>query len=53
MAKFRKKPVIVEANIYSLGMEDGFATLGEAITQGLRQSSYKHPECAKFKGILE
>lgn len=24
MAKYRKKPVIVEAEVYRLGMEDGF-----------------------------
>ncbi len=51
MGKYRKKPVIVNADIYSLGMEDGFATIGEAITQGLKQNEYRQPECTKFKGI--
>lgn len=48
--KFRKKPVIIDADIYSIGMEDGFMTIGEAITNGLREP-YNHPECAKFKGV--
>jgi hypothetical protein len=51
MPKYRKKPVVVEAEVYAIGMEDGFATIGDAITQGLRQEHYKHPACAHFKGI--
>ncbi len=51
MPKFRKKPVVIDADVYSLGMEDGFATIGEAITKVWRQEGYKHPECAKFKGV--
>ena len=51
MGKFRKKPVVVEAEIYRLGLEDGFDTIGEAIVSGLKNSGYQHPECAKFKGV--
>jgi len=51
MAKYIKKPVAIEADVYSLGMEDGLATIGEAIIRGWRQEGYKHPECAKFMGV--
>ena len=51
MGKYRKKPVVIEADIYCLGMEDGFMTIGEAITKGLVSASFVQPECAKFKGI--
>lgn len=49
--KYRKKPAVIEAEEYKLGLEDGFATIGEAITQGLNSGSYVQSECAKFKGV--
>lgn len=39
MAKYRKKPVIIEAEVYQKGMEDGFDTIGEAIVSGFRENS--------------
>jgi uncharacterized protein YbaR (Trm112 family) len=49
--RFRKKPVEIEAEQYRLGLEDGFMTIGEAITRGLVSEGYAHPKCAHFKGI--
>jgi|LSQX01.3.fsa_nt_gb hypothetical protein len=49
MAKYRKKPVVVDAEVYREGMEDGFDTIGEAIVSGLNSESYKNP--VSFKGV--
>lgn len=51
MPKFRKKPVVIEAEQYRLDLEDGFATIGEAIIAGYSQSTYRRPRCAEFYGI--
>ena len=34
--KYRKKPVIVEADLYKKGMEDGFVDVMEGIGEGIR-----------------
>ena len=36
MAKYRKKPVVVEAKLYVKGMEDGFIDVMESIGEGIR-----------------
>ncbi len=51
MTIFIKKPVRINADVYKLGMEDGFATIGEAINQGIKFEHYEQPECTDFKGI--
>ena len=51
MGKFRKKPVVIEAEKYSVGLEDGFVTMGEAITAGCHVETYKQPACADFRGV--
>ena len=51
MGRYRKLPIEVEADVYTLGMEDGLMTSGEAIINGWKNKSYVHPACAKFKGI--
>lgn len=49
MAKYRKKPVVVDAEVYREGMEDGFDTVGEAIVSGLKVEGYRNP--VRFKGV--
>jgi len=49
--KYMKKPIPVEAEVYRLGIEDGFDTIGVAVTSGLNQHTYEHPKCSAFKGI--
>jgi hypothetical protein len=44
MAKYRKKPVIVEAEIYQEGMEDGFDTPHEVPIEIYRNQSI-YPMC--------
>lgn len=51
MTKYRKKPIVIDADVYKIGMEDGFMTIGEAIISGLKKESYIHPKSAMFKGI--
>lgn len=36
MARYRKKPVEIEAEIYKKGMEDGFVDVMESIGEGIR-----------------
>jgi hypothetical protein len=48
MAKYRKKPVVIDAEVYTEGMEDGFDTIGEARANGLREP-YDCP--VRFKGV--
>ena len=51
MTIFIKKPVKINADVYTLGMEDGLLTIGEAICMGYESKNYKQPECTHFKGI--
>ncbi|MCK5357336.1 MAG: hypothetical protein KAJ48_02980 [Elusimicrobiales bacterium] len=47
--KYRKKPIVIEAEIYSLGLEDGFDTQGEALVNGGLGENYISP--CTFRGI--
>lgn len=51
MPEFIAKPEPVTAWPYHLGLEDGFDTIGVAITNGLRTDTYTAPYDAVFKGI--
>lgn len=44
MAKYRKKPVIVEADVYRLRMEDGFDCRTSDVNKGIskRGNFYEH-----------
>ena len=50
MAKFRKKPVVIEAEQYRLGLEDGFMTITEAGCHGLSMAGVNQPMCAMSIG---
>lgn len=47
MGKFRKKPVVIEAEQYRLGLEDGFQRPGESFDN---LTNYRPPKCAKGYG---
>ena len=49
--KYIKKPIPIEAEVYTIGMEDGFMSIGNAITSGLAAKTFTQPECAKFQGV--
>lgn len=47
--RYRKKQIEIEAEEYRIGLEDGFDTIGIAITNGYK--GHVQPKCAEFKGI--
>ncbi len=49
MPKFRKKPVIVEAEQYRPGMEDGFLCICDSAFAGLETMPCKQEECRYWK----
>lgn len=52
MPRYRKKPIVVEAEQYRLGLEDGFGTIGESlIDKAYDSETYVLPECAAFRGV--
>ncbi len=43
MAKYTKRQIIVDAEIYHVGMEDGFDDIETAINSGLNIDNYEKP----------
>lgn len=43
MAKYAKKQIVVDAEIYHIGMEDGFDNIDTAINSGLNIDNYVKP----------
>ena len=51
MAKYMKKPILIEAIEYTEGMEDGFDDLDTAINSGLDVDQYKQGNPGRFPYI--
>lgn len=53
MAKYRKKPVIVDAELYRPGLEDGFKDRLEGIGEGIRGvRPVKRPYIKTLEGVM-
>lgn len=48
MAKYRKKPVVIEAEIYRLGMEDGFIWHGDYGAEPVSNQDYNETDFAGY-----
>ncbi len=53
MAKYRKKPVVIEAEVYKPGMEDGFEPHREKCEPGCQDSCYYCPNYKPYIDTLE
>ena len=53
MAKYRKKPITVEAEIYQKGMEDGFQPCSSATCQVFHSFDKKCRDCDLSKPYIE
>lgn len=49
--KYRKKPVVIEAEEYKPGMEDGIASLNAALTHGLDVWAYNITKTIEENGV--
>jgi len=45
MTKYRTKPVVIEAELYTEGMEDGFSCIPFVMTCAFKQNTGKYFQC--------